>query len=119
MVASPQTQIAESTQDLILSLFPPGDPSNFSLKQLANKVEALTSATTLSTRLDAFVDLYAWTRQKDAAICDPLSTAPTVAAEAVDSSSKRSLVWTSILETSREVLTRYRASIGLILRETD
>lgn len=119
MVAIPQTQIVESTKDIILSLFPPSDRANFSLRRLANKVEALTAATMLPTRLDAFVDLYAWTRQKDASICDPLSTAPTVAAEAVDSSSKRSLVWTSILETSREVLTRYRASIGLILRETD
>ena len=119
MVAIPQTQTVESTQDLILSLFPPDDRSNFSLQRLANKVEALTSATVLATRLDAFVDLYAWTRQEDASICDPLSTAPSVAEEAVDSSSKRSLVWTSVLETSREVLIRYRASIAAILRETD
>jgi site-specific recombinase len=119
MVAIPQTQIVESTQDLILSLFPPGDRSNFSLKRLANKIEALTSATTLPTRLDAFVDLYAWVREEDAAICDPLSTAPSIAAEAMDPSRKRSLVWASILESSREVLNRYRASIGLILRETD
>jgi site-specific recombinase len=119
MVAIPQTQVVESTQDLIVSLFPPGDRSNFSLKQLASKVEALTSATTLPTRLDAFIDLYAWVREEDAAICDPLSTAPSIAAEAMDSSRKRSLVWASILESSREVLNRYQASIGLVLRETD
>jgi site-specific recombinase len=119
MVAIPQNQVVESMQDLILSLFPPSVRFNFPLRRLAKNVEALTCATTLPNRLDAFVDLYDWMRQEDATICDPLSTAPSVAAEAVDSSSKRSLVWASILETSSEVLTRYQASIGLILRETD
>jgi site-specific recombinase len=111
--------IVESTQELILSLFPPAERSNTSLLSLALKAEALTSASTLPLRLDAFVDLYSWTRERATTICDPLPGAPCVAKEAVDPDSKRSLVWTSILELSPEVLNRYRESIALILRETD
>ena len=109
----------ESTQEMILSLFPPGERSNTSLQLLARKADALTTASALPQRLDAFVELYSWTRERDNTICAPLPVPPGVAEEAADPNSKRSLVWTSILESAPEVLTRYRDSIALILRETD
>ncbi|MGA2418787.1 MAG: gliding motility protein [Candidatus Acidiferrum sp.] len=109
----------ESTQELILSLFPPAERSNSSLLRLAQKAEALTAASTLPQRLDAFVDLYSWTRERDVLISDPLASAPCAAAEAPDPDSKRSLVWTSILESSPEILAQYRQSVAQILRETD
>ena len=109
----------ESTQELILSLFPPEARSNTSLQLLARKADALTSAVTLPQRLDAFIALYSWTRERDASICDPIPATPGQTEDAADPNSKRSLVWTSILESSPEVLTRYRDSIAFILRETD
>jgi len=102
-----------------LSLFPPAERDNPALQELAAHLEALTSAATLPLRLDAFVALYSWTRQPDNTICDPLPSAARTADEALDPESKRSLVWTSILESSPEILSRYRASMALILRETD
>ncbi len=109
----------ESTQELIVSLFPAYERGNQSLRLLARKAEVLTAASALPQRLDAFVELYSWTREPDATICDPLPVTPAVAEGAADPNSKRSLVWTSILEASPEVLGRYRDSIALILRETD
>jgi len=104
---------------LVLALFTPAQRSNASLQQLAVKFEALTSASALSLRLDAFVALYSWTRERDRTICNPLPSAPHAAEEASDPDRKRSLVWTSILESSPELLARYRSSIALILRETN
>ena len=117
--AKSQGQIVESTQELILSLFAPGERGNRSLQLLARKAEALTAASALAQRLDAFVELYSWSRERDGAICNPLPAAPCVAEQAADPDSKRSLVWTSILEVSPEILERYRESIAFILRETD
>jgi site-specific recombinase len=111
--------MVDSTQELLLQLFTPTERSNRSLQRLAAKAECFTSATTLPACLDAFVDLYAWTREKDAAICDPLPAAPCAAGYTPDPASKRGLVWTSILECSPEILQRYRSAIALILRETD
>jgi site-specific recombinase len=109
----------ESTQELVLALFTPIERGNAALQQLAIKFEALTSATTLPLRLDAFVALYAWTRDSDGTICAPLPSAPHAAEDAPDPDRKRSLVWTSILESSPELLARYRSSVALILRETN
>jgi site-specific recombinase len=103
----------------MLSLFPPAERSNPSLKLLALKAEVLTAASALPQRLDAFVELYSWTSERDGTICGPLPSAACVAEEAANPDSKRSLVWTSILESSPEILSRYRESIALILRETD
>jgi site-specific recombinase len=111
--------IVDSTQELILALFPSGQRGNPSLLRLAAKAEAFTSATTLAACLDAFVALYSWSREKDATICDPLPAAPCAADYTLDPASKRGLVWTSILECSPEILERYRAGIAFILRETD
>jgi hypothetical protein len=69
---TPESRIVASTQELILGLFAPGDGENKSLLQLASHVDALTSAATLTPRLDAFVDLYNWTREPDGTIVDPL-----------------------------------------------
>ena len=115
----PQGRAVESTQELVLALFTPAERSNAALQELAVRFEALTSASTLSLRLDAFVALYSWTRERDSAICAPLPAAPHASQEGPDPDSKRSLVWTSILESSPELLARYRSSIALILRETN
>jgi site-specific recombinase len=109
----------DSTQELVLGLFRPGEGDNKSLWQLASHVDALTSAATLSLRLDAFVALYNWTREPDGTIVDPLPSSADIALEAADPTSKRSLVWTSILESSPEILKRYRDSVAAIIRETD
>ncbi len=119
MAAAAQSQTVASTYDLVLSLFSPADRDNGSLRVMAQKAEALTSASTLAARLDAFVDFYSWNRERDGTICEPLSAAPSVGQETAEPDRKRSLVWTSILECSEDVLARYRATIALILRETD
>jgi hypothetical protein len=100
MAAAAQSQIVASTQDLVLSLFSPTDRDNSSLRSMAQKAEALTSASTLTARLDAFVDFYSWNRERDGTICEPLSAAAFVGQETAEPDRKRSLVWTSILESS-------------------
>jgi site-specific recombinase len=106
------------TRDLILSLFPPELQRNKSLRQLAVRVERLTSATSLSARLDAAVELAAFTRGKDRNIPAPLPCAPGLNG-LHDERWKRQAVWLSILENSPEIRARYRDSLAALLAATN
>ncbi len=106
------------TRDLILSLFPEEQRSNKSLRQLAVRAERLTSATSLSTRLDAAVELYAFMRGKDRHIPPPL---PCTQGQSSlhDERWRREAVWLSILENSPEIRGRYHDSLAALLSETN
>jgi site-specific recombinase len=106
------------TRDLILSLFPPEQQKNKSLRQLAVRVERLTSATSLSTRLDAAVELAVFTRGKDRHIPAPLPCAPGFSG-LHDERWKRQAVWLSILENSPEIRSRYHDSLAVLLAATN
>lgn len=107
-----------TTRDLILSLFPPEQQSNKSLRQLAVRVERLTSATSLSARLDAAVALAAFTRGKDRNIPAPLPSPPGFRG-LHDERWKRQAVWLSILENSPETRSRYQDSLAALLAATN
>jgi site-specific recombinase len=107
-----------TTRDLILSLFPPEQQSNKSLRQLAVRVERLTSATSLSARLDAAVALAAFTRGKDRNIPAPLPSPPGFRG-LHDERWKRQAVWLSILENSPETRSRYHDSLAALLAATN
>lgn len=106
------------TRDLILSLFPQQQQKNKSLRQLAVRVEKLTSATTLSARLDAAVELAAFTRGKDRHIPAALPCTPGFS-ELHDERWKRQAVWLSILENSPEIRSRYHDSLAALLAATN
>jgi site-specific recombinase len=107
-----------STSDLILSLFPPAEGTNKSLRELASLVDRLTSATTLKTRLDAAMDLATFNRTRDRHISPPLSA--TLGSEYDhDARWRRLAVWLSILEVSPEVRRRYQQSVAALLAETN
>ncbi|MGB2628646.1 MAG: hypothetical protein WAK20_17805 [Candidatus Acidiferrum sp.] len=106
------------TRDLILSLFPPSQQSNKSLRQLAVRAERLTSATSLGARLDAAVELYTFMRGKDRDIPSPLPSTPGLSG-LNDERWKRQAVWLSILENSPEIRTRYNDSLAALLAATN
>jgi len=107
----------ETTRELVLALFPPGDQKNRALQSLADHAETFTRAGTRRARLDALVDLYKWLRTQDARIPAPpgFSSFPTMD----NPEWRRDRVWLSILQSSPEVRDRYLAGIAAILDETD
>jgi site-specific recombinase len=107
-----------STRELILQLFPEEHRGNRSLRELAAQMERLTNATSLSSRLDAVVQLAAFNRRKDREIPSPLKSA-NGAALVHDERWKREAVWLSILEDSPEVRTRFHDSLAALLAETN
>ena len=107
-----------STRELILELFPEEQRGNRSLRELAARMERLTNATSLSSRLDAVVQMAAFNRRKDREIPSPLKS-PSGAALVHDERWKREAVWLSILENSPEVRTRFHDSLAALLAETN
>ena len=108
----------ESTQTRILSLFPANLQGNASLCTLAERADALAQANTLSSRLDALVELFLWLRERDDYMPEPLCDT-TPANQWGSAEWKRERVWISILETSPEIRMEYHAAIASILEETD
>lgn len=106
------------TRDLILSLFPAGQQSNKSLRQLAVRVERLISAKSLSSRLDASVELSSFLRGKDKNIPLPLPAPPGFSG-LHDERWKRQAVWLSILENSPEVRERYHDALAALISSTN
>jgi site-specific recombinase len=107
----------ESTRNLILSLFPPEEQGNASLRGITDRAEAFTRAGTLRTRLDALVQLFDWLRHHDTTIPElrpELGPGTWQGAEW-----RRERVWLAILESSPEVRDRYHAGVAAILDETD
>jgi site-specific recombinase len=118
--------MAQSTSEIILSLFPISGRDNTSLRELAYLADRFTSAEVLARRLDALVALFKFLRKSDRTVPEPLSSAaaaPVTAAELldldIDPDLKRERLWISILEASPEVRDRYRAGIAAILAETN
>lgn len=108
----------ESTRDKILALFPLRDQNNASLRGLAERMEKVCGAETLSTRLEAFVIFFNWLRQSDRSMPEPLS--PDAELDASDHADwKRQRVWFSILEASPGARKEFQAAVGAILRGTD
>jgi site-specific recombinase len=107
----------DSTRDLLISLFPPGERANRSVQTLANLVEVFTRAGTLHARLDALVDLYSWLRRRDDRL--PELRPATISYASSGPEWRRERVWISILESSPELRDRYQAGIVSILDETD
>ncbi len=107
----------DSTRDLVISLFPPGERANRSVQTLANLVEVFTRAGTLHARLDALVDLYSWVRRRDDRL--PELHPATISFASTGPEWRRERVWISILESSPELRDRYQAGIVSILDETD
>jgi site-specific recombinase len=107
-----------STRELILELFPEEQRGNRSLRELAARMERLTNATSLSSRLDAVVQMAAFNRRKDREIPSPLKS-PSGAALVHNERWKREAVWLSILENSPEVRTRFHDSLAALLAETN
>jgi site-specific recombinase len=115
--------VAQSTSEIILSLFPSFDRDNTSLRELAFRADRFTSADVLALRLDALVALFKYFRKPDRLIPEPLTSGPATARETLarysDPELKRERVWISILESSSDVRDRYRAGVEAILKETD
>lgn len=102
----------------MLDLFPAEERGNKSLRQLANRIEMVTNATTLSERLEAVVQLTKFMREKDRHIPSPL-VSPSGTAMVRDERWKREAVWLSVLENSPEVRMRFQESLGALLSETN
>ena len=109
--------IVESTRNLILELYPPRERSNAALVQLAGRVDALTSAEDLHSRLETLVALMSWLRQKDDSI--PLLQPPQGLDGWAHAERRREFVWLCILDASPEVRERHGAALAAILEETD
>jgi site-specific recombinase len=108
---------ADSTRDLLLSLFPREVHANRSLQTLASLLEDFNRAGTLHARLDALVALYDWLRRGDSRIPELRPARGFFAA--TGSEWRRERVWLSVLEASPELRDRYHAGIAAILDETD
>lgn len=107
----------ESTRNLILSLFPPQEQRNASLRELTDLAEAFTRAGTRRTRLDTLVKLFEWLRQRDSSIPE---LHPELGADAWEGAEwSRERVWLAVLESSPQVRDRFHAGIAFILEETD
>ncbi len=107
-----------STRQLTLDLFPVEQRTSKSLRELAGILERLTRANSLSSRLNAVVELAAFNRQKDREIPSPLKSPGGTPLEH-DERWKREAVWLSILENSREIRARFRDSLAALLAETN
>jgi site-specific recombinase len=119
-MASQETLVnegAESTANLILSLFPVSDRNNASVCELAERADAFTRATVLSRLIDRFVEFFDWLRVPDHHIRE-LAAAGSDNPQWRGSIWKRERVWLSVLEASPEVRERYRQSVTFLLRET-